>query len=232
MTGGGQAKRSDGRANLNDFAMLAGWKTPTACSPNSLRGSGQEPADREAGGHAVNIQDQVRLVAWKTPCVPNGGRISGNPTDIGKHQDGTKAQIGLENEAKLAGWGTPTGQDSKHGTLSESEAQRDLNNLRNQVHFAGWPTPMAGTPAQNGNNEAGNNDSSRKTVAMCQWPVDPSMDSGETPIGYLLGPNGWEIVPACGQLNASHSRWLMSLPASWDVAAIRAFRSLKKRKRE
>lgn len=31
----------------------------------------------------------------------------------------------------------------------------------------GWPTPMAGTPAQNGNNPGGNTDSSRKTVALC-----------------------------------------------------------------
>ena len=31
--------------------------------------------------------------------------------------------------------------------------------------MSGWPTPMAGTPAQNGNN-----DSSRKTVALSGWP--------------------------------------------------------------
>lgn len=30
MTGGGQAKRADGRANLNDPAMLASWATPAA----------------------------------------------------------------------------------------------------------------------------------------------------------------------------------------------------------
>lgn len=35
--------------------------------------------------------------------------------------------------------------------------------------LTGWPTPMAGTPAQNGNNAAGNNDSSRKTVAVVSW---------------------------------------------------------------
>jgi hypothetical protein len=32
--------------------------------------------------------------------------------------------------------------------------------------FGSWPTPMAGTPAQKGYNEAGNNDGSRKTVAL------------------------------------------------------------------
>lgn len=48
--------------------------------------------------------------------------------------------------------------------------------------FGGWPTPMAGTPAQKGYNEAGNNDSSRKTVELCPWPTPMSRDtrSGET----------------------------------------------------
>lgn len=227
-TGGGQAKRADGRANLNDFAMLAGWptatvndatgsqyayangdhnkpvpklpgaamlsrwKTPTACSPNSLRGNGQEPTDREAGGHAVNLQDQVRLTAWKTPCVPNGGRISGNAEDLGKHRDGTKAQIGLENEAKLSGWRSPSEGDSIRG-----------------VH----PTPDVKAGAHSLNNEA-------RLTAF-----------GEQPIGYLLGPNGWEIVPACGQLNAAHSRWLMGLPPEWDACGVTAMASLRGRRR-
>ena len=142
--------------SLQVMAQLAGWKTPTLGSPNSLRGSGQDPAIREAGGHTVNLQDQVRLSAWQTPNVPNGGRLS--KTELGKHRDGSKAQVSPESEAQLTAF-------------------------------------------------------------------------GPGPIGYLLGPNGWEIVPASGQLNASHSRWLMGLPESWDQAAIAAFRSLKGRKR-
>jgi len=35
--------------------------------------------------------------------------------------------------------------------------------------FAGWPTPMAGTSARDGKNEAGNTDSSRKTVELAGW---------------------------------------------------------------
>ena len=131
-----------GYQDLNCAAMLAMWPTPRNRYYRSES--------------AVNIQYQVRLAAWKTPCVPNGGRISGNLTDIGKHQDGTKAQIGLENEARLTAF-------------------------------------------------------------------------GDQPIGYLLGPNGWEIVPASGQLNASHSRWLMGLPRAWDECGLLALRKLKKK---
>ena len=40
-------------------ANLAGWRTPTAGSPNSLRGNGQDPEKRLAGGHTVNLSDEV-----------------------------------------------------------------------------------------------------------------------------------------------------------------------------
>jgi hypothetical protein len=46
---------------------------------------------------------------------------------------------------------------------------RHGSNLNDFAMLAGWPTPMAGTPAQNGNNAAGNNDSSRKTVEVVNW---------------------------------------------------------------
>ena len=65
------------RKGVNDLtvaANLASWVSPTACSPNSLRGSGQDPAKRKAGGHAVNLQDQVLLTATGTP--PTGSPAS------------------------------------------------------------------------------------------------------------------------------------------------------------
>ena len=49
-------------------------------------------------------------------------------------------------------------------------------NIQTAASLAGWPTPMAGTPARNGNNEAGNNDSSRKTVALAGWPTATARD--------------------------------------------------------
>ena len=153
---GGQAKRSVGRANLSDFAMLAGWKTP---------------------------------------CVPNGGRISGNTEDIGKHRDGTKAQIGLENEAKLSGWTTP----QAHDETGLSKGQKEIHGtMRSRTCLA-------------------------REARLTAF--------GETPIGYLLGPDGWEIVPASGQLNAAHSRWLMGLPPVWDACGVTAMELSRKRRK-
>ena len=49
------------------------------------------------------------------------------------------------------------------------------------TEFSSWPTPMAGTPAQNGNNPAGNTDSSRKTVALVAgWPTPTRQDSASS----------------------------------------------------
>lgn len=45
----------------------ANWRTPTACSENSLRGSGQNAARRAEQGHAINLQDEVN--AWNVPTT-------------------------------------------------------------------------------------------------------------------------------------------------------------------
>ena len=53
----------------------------------------------------------------------------------------------------------------------------------------GWPTPMAGTPAQHGYNEAGNTDSSRKIVALFGYPTPRATDGengGPNPTGGAL----------------------------------------------
>lgn len=186
MTRGGQAKRSDGRSNLNDFAMLAGWPTPAARDWKSGEAS-QDTLDK----NARPLSEQAVLAGWKTPCVPNGGRISGNQADIGKHRDGTKAQIGLENEAKLSGWTTPQAHDTTGRSLGQKEIHGTLHGCACLVSEA-------------------------RLTAF-----------GETPIGFLLGPNGWEIVPASGQSNPTHSRWLMGLPRAWDDCAVTAMGSLR-----
>jgi hypothetical protein len=97
--------------------------------------------------------------------------------------------------------------------------------LRNRdTDYSSWPTPMAGTPAQRGYNEAGNNDSSRKTVALCRAPIELPA-SGETPTGSTAQ------IANIGQLSPAHSRWLMGYRPAWDDCGVMAMPSFRKLRR-
>lgn len=47
--------------SLSLMTQYAGWRPPTALSPNARRGGGQDPAKRLAQGHTVDLKDQVLL---------------------------------------------------------------------------------------------------------------------------------------------------------------------------
>lgn len=212
---------------MTAVASLTAWGTPAARDWKSGDAS-QETMDK----NARPLNELAMLAGWKTPCVPNGGRISGNTSDIGKHQDGTKAQIGLENEAKLSGWTTPQAHDETGRSKGQKEIHGTMHGcacLVSEARLSGWQTPKVASGDYQ--YSGGDHDKVALNLSGEAKLAAQSTDSGETPIGYLLGPDGWEIVPALGQLNAGHSRWLMGLPADWDQAGIAASRSLKKRKR-
>jgi hypothetical protein len=144
------------------------------------------------------------LAAWATPNCPNGGRVSGNPLDIGAKRDGTKAQIDTAAQARLAAWGTPCSQPA-NGTAENFRARKQR--------------------AQAKGIQMGD------SITDCAMQAQLAAHGPER-IGFLLGRNGWEIRPASGQLNPAHSAWLMAIPEEWCEAAIAASRSLKAKKRE
>jgi hypothetical protein len=45
--------------------QASAWPSPTEGTPNSLRGSGQDPEIRREGGHSINLQDAVST--WPSP---------------------------------------------------------------------------------------------------------------------------------------------------------------------
>jgi hypothetical protein len=147
-------------------------------------------------------------LTWKDRATPSGRRIPalrasvlrtsdrgsiGWPTPC--QQDGPKGGPGqgidrLPGAAALTGWPTTTTRDWKDG--GNPDVNVPLNALLGRVVWlAGWPSPMAGTPAQNGNNEAGNNDSSRRTVELASWPTPT--------VGNSMGSQSFEGLSATGK---------------------------------
>ena len=156
------------------------------------------------------------------------------------------------------GWPTPTRQDAaSSGSIGYAKSATHTPGLTltdAARTTAGWPTPMAGTPAQNGNNAAGNNDSSRRTVELANWPTARKSD-GDKGVRTMQGAarekerkggegldlpttatlvsgqtsNGSDAATAKpGQLNPAFSRWLMGYPTEWDDCAPTATRSSRK----
>lgn len=95
-------------------------------------------------------------------------------TGSGRSRFRLRASVLRTSATGSTGWPTSTAALADEGVRAFEggllEAMRNLGpDLAAAACLAGWPRPMAGTPAQNGNNAAGNNDSSRKTVEVVSW---------------------------------------------------------------
>ena len=120
---------------------------------------------------------------WKAKATPQRRRILAH----------TASGL-LTSDSGCIGWPTPNAGPQNDGDTTWQQRREAMKlkhgngngfglTLGQASTLAGWPTPMAGTPAQNGNSAAGNNDSSRKTVALASWPTPTraQQGSGETP---------------------------------------------------
>lgn len=69
---------------LDVAAQLSTWPTPTCQSPNSLRGKGQDPEKRKAGGHSVNLTDAVRYLEHNQPArlTASGVMLTGSSAEM------------------------------------------------------------------------------------------------------------------------------------------------------
>lgn len=97
--------------------------------------------------------------------------------------------------------------------------------------FIGWPTPMAGTPAQKGYNEAGNTDSGRKTTKILKGWATPRANryAGADSHGNRQLP--LNAMTASAVLDPRHWQWLMGFPTEWDDCAATATQSFRRSRR-
>lgn len=136
-------------------------------------------------------------LTWSRKATPSGLRIfrlrasgrrtsgagySGWPTAQARDGDGRSGQekrangqrMNLDDYAMLAGWPTPnvsSGEESAEVWMERRGDDPTMPKMPLAVaaQLAGWPTPMAGSPETEDHHEAGNTDSSRRTVELAGW---------------------------------------------------------------
>lgn len=212
---------SSGQVSISREALLAGWSSPRAMDANSANYM-YDRGDKTKV--TLMLGGQADLAGWSTPRATDGS--NGGPNQAGG---------ALPADAAMAGWATPQSRDhfpahSPERIAAKLEAGHGMADLSDQAMLAGWATPKA-SDAEGGQTtatEGGGNAHLQIQARLAAWPPE---DAGPGPIGYLLGRNGLGIVHCGGPLNAAHSRFLIGLPPEWCECAIRAFRSLKAKKR-
>jgi hypothetical protein len=141
------------------------WDMPAGLPICALRASGHRTSDNGCGG-------------WATPNTMD--HLPSSNLENRKKKGGC---VNLKDQAPIAGWPSPRAMDGQKGAMNASplclqRLKQGNVNLAEATQMAGWPTPMAGTPKTETYNEAGNTDSSRKTVALVSgWPT-PNTPSG------------------------------------------------------
>jgi len=181
------------------------WKlrvTPSGRSIYALRASGRRTSDSDCS-------------SWPTTQSRDGSHGGGQAARaMGETRHGSN----LDDFAMLASWPTPTTRDHKDGACQEQlEAGTvPVNSLLGRqvlLTESHWPTPRSSENVQTNLDEIARTGSSWLGQNRGATVATIAQLSGPTAIG---SPASTEKR---GQLNPSHSRWLMGLPKAWDDCA-------------
>ena len=128
------------------------------------------------------------------------------------------------SESGFTGWPTPTTRDWKDG--GSPDVNVPLNGLLGRVVWlAGWPTTSCNNdrsprPVMMKREDGSKNQQRLQDFAAIAGPARLTV-TGELLTGSDAG------METGGQLNPSHSRWLMGLPAAWDTCIWNAIEDMK-----
>lgn len=201
-----------GGFSLQTVASLTSW--PTTSATDADRGG--EQTEAMSGSSLVQW---AKMAAWPTVRASDAEKNVRTLEGASREMERKGCPQDLAQAVSFTAWGTPAARDWKSGDASQETLDKNARPLNEQVLLSGWATPKV----QAGDYQYNNADHSQISLNLSGQARLTAF--GDQPIGYLLGPNGWEIVPACGQLNAAHSRWLMGLPQEWDDCGVTAMAS-------
>lgn len=190
--------------------MANTWPTPRCdVSPGSTH------EDNSKSGRSLSKDAKE----WPTPNVPNGGRKLDQETVSakGQRQDGTKAQVGLENAAKVLTGGANSQRKNRPKTGG--------HDLQEQV--TDWPTPQA--------RDSKSGEVSQETMERNGRPLNEFVCRNFHP-DQTNTTDGAKSQNGCGQrrrLNADFVDWLMGMPfPGWTDCGSQVMESCQQPQRE
>ena len=177
---------------LGDLVQLTGWPTPVQTDAQERKNYEHEEYMKTGlvrGGYGLELKAAAQLTGWRSPVArTTGGGWNHNPeTALKKIQNGN--MVGLEDQASLAGWPTPTVQSNRGPTIKK-------DGLWDITQLSGWNTPLGGDSIGDAN--AGK-DARKVNGLISNGCIVPTENHG--------------------QLNPEFVRWLMGFPQEWGSCA-------------
>jgi hypothetical protein len=169
------------------------------------------------------------------PDLAAAACLAGWPTPTANAKDQVETRRGLQTlggSALLSGWPSPTACDSNRKPSQDFKTPNIT--LNHAAVLSGWPTPNAGTPQSlRGNGQDPEIHRSQGHQVNLKDAVRYLMHDHPvrlTACGQMLTGSSAGMESG-GQLSPEHPRWLMGLPAEWDVCAPTETPSMLKRRR-